>query len=154
MGAHINSPFEFWTWSGAWNWPNLKRLVSKQKIGMKLPLNINKIMNSMHTILRIVKEFINYHLPSPILHFEFLYQMKLGVKRRHDVERVFPPSRFSRGWRDDHDLVKYEDPVCPAGELEGRLWDHLQVTVVHGQDCSFGEDAGQDVQIGRGALYT
>ena len=83
-----------------------------------------------------------------------MYQMKLRVKSRDDVEGVFPPSGICRDGRDDHDLVKYEDTVSPAGELEGRLWDHLQVTVVHRQDGSFGEDASQDVQIGRGALYT
>ena len=80
--------------------------------------------------------------------------MKLGVKRRDDVEGVFSPSEIPRDGRDDHDLVKYEDTVSPAGELEGRLWDHLQVTVVHCQDGSLGEDASQDVQIGRGALNT
>ena len=83
-----------------------------------------------------------------------MYQMKLRVKSRDDVEGVFPPSEIYRDGRDDHDLVKYEDTVSPAGELEGRLWDHLQVTVVHSQNCSVGEDASQDVQIGRGALYT
>ena len=82
------------------------------------------------------------------------HQVELGVKRRDNVEGVFPPRRIRRrSGRDDHDLVEDEDAVGAARQLEGRLRHHLQVAVVHRQDRRLGEDAGQDVQVARGSLH-
>ena len=67
---------------------------------------------------------------------------------------MFPPPDVPRDGGDDHDLVQDEDAVGPAGELEGRLGDDLQVAVMNCQDRSLGEDAGQDVQVTRGTLNT
>ena len=98
-----------------------------------------------------IMKYININ---KIGHLISSYQVELRVKRRDNVEGVFPPRRIRRrSGRDDHDLVEDEDAVGAARQLEGRLRHHLQVAVVHRQDRRLGEDAGQDVQVARGSLH-